>query len=68
MVSNGRVRPVIEMRVGEGELDDCNLTLGIFHNRVDYPPMVNPYGSPHKGDANGDHRVHPLPGVAGRSA
>lgn len=83
-----RVRLVIETRVGEGELDDCNLTLrdlaviettftrtltlGVFHNRVDYPPMANPSGSPQIGDANSDanrdHRVHALPGVANRSA
>ncbi|MBT4491575.1 MAG: HDIG domain-containing protein [Rhodospirillaceae bacterium] len=87
-----RVRQVIEMRVEEGELDDCNLTLrdlaeieatfnrtltlGVFHNRVDYPPMANPNGSPPeskttgdaKSDADGDHRVHPLPGVADRPA
>lgn len=83
-----RVRQVIEMRVGEGELDDCNLTLrdlamiettftrtltlGVFHNRVDYPPMVNTNGSSYEddedSDANRDHRVRPLPGVADRSA
>jgi hypothetical protein len=83
-----RVRQVIEMRVGEGELDDCNLTLrdldmiettftrtltlGVFHNRVDYPPMANPNASSAESDANGDadrdHRVHPLPGVADRPA
>ncbi len=87
-----RVRQVIEMRVDEGELDDCNLTLkdlaeieatftrtltlGVFHNRVEYPPMANPNGSPSEGeiagnaksDADGDHRVHPLPGVADRPA
>jgi cyclic-di-AMP phosphodiesterase PgpH len=83
-----RVRQVIEMRVGEGELDDCNLTLrdlakiettftrtltlGVFHNRVDYPPMLAPNGSSYEGDvnsdANRDHRVHPLPGVADGSA
>jgi len=83
-----RVRQVIEMRVGEGELDDCNLTLrdlamiettftrtltlGVFHNRIDYPPMATPNVSFHEGevnsDANRDHRVHPLPGVADGSA
>ncbi len=83
-----RVRQVIEMRVGEGELDDCNLTLkdlaeieatftrtltlGVFHNRVDYPPMASPGGSSPEGetnvDGNGDHRIHPLPGVADRPA
>ncbi|MFP6749848.1 MAG: HD family phosphohydrolase, partial [Alphaproteobacteria bacterium] len=87
-----RVRQVIEMRVGEGELDDCNLTLrdlaeieatftrtltlGVFHNRVEYPPMANPNGSPSEGeiagdansDADGDHRIHPLRGVADRPA
>ena len=83
-----RVRQVIEMRMAEGELDDCNLTLkdlalieatftrsltlGVFHNRVDYPPMANPNGSKFEGDAqahaDGDHRVHPLPGVADRPA
>jgi len=87
-----RVRDVIEMRVSEGELDDCNLTLrdldiiettftrtltlGVFHNRVDYPPMATPTGSSLEGDAEGetrgdadrDHRVHPLPGVADRPA
>jgi hypothetical protein len=44
------------------------LALSVFYNRVDYPPTANPYGSPHKGDANKDanrdHRVYPLPGVA----
>ncbi len=83
-----RVRQVIEMRVEEGELDDCNLTLrdldtiettftrtltlGVFHNRVDYPPMANPSGSSSESDTNGDadrdHRVHPLPGVVDRPA
>ncbi len=83
-----RVRHMIETRVGEGELDDCNLTLrdldiiettftrtltlGVFHNRVDYPPMANPNGSTPegetRGDADRDHRVHPLPGVADRPA
>jgi hypothetical protein len=95
-----RVRQVIEFRVGEGELDDCNLTLrdldiieatftrtltlGVFHNRIDYPPMANPGGSLPEGDADNnagnntdgdadgdadrDHRVHPLPGVADRPA
>ena len=83
-----RVRQVIESRVSEGELDDCNLTLrdlatieatftrtltlGVFHNRVDYPPMANRNGLANEGDiesdANGDHRVRPLPGVADRSA
>ncbi len=83
-----RVRQVIELRVAEGELDDCNLTLrdlatiettftrtltlGVFHNRVDYPPMANPSGSHREGDAAGnadrDHRVHSLPEVADRSA
>ena len=83
-----RVRHVIETRVGEGELDDCNLTLrdldiiettftrtltlGVFHNRVDYPPMANPNSSTLEGDKNSDadrdHRVHPLPGVADRPA
>ena len=83
-----RVCQVIQTRVSEGELDDCNLTLrdlamiettftrtltlGVFHNRVDYPPMINPNGSTHesnaKNDADRDHRVHPLPGVADRSA
>ncbi|MDP6688042.1 MAG: hypothetical protein QF384_00965, partial [Alphaproteobacteria bacterium] len=87
-----RVRNVIETRIAEGELDDCNLTLkdlaeieatftrtltlGVFHNRVDYPPMANPNGGPSgnettgdkKSDADGNHRVHPLPGVADRPA
>ncbi|MDE0942934.1 MAG: HDIG domain-containing protein [Alphaproteobacteria bacterium] len=94
-----RVRQVIETRVAEGELNDCNLTLrdldiieatftrtltlGVFHNRIDYPPMANPVSSPPEGnvgdasnnagnnadgDANRDHSVHPLPGVADRSA
>ena len=91
-----RVRQVIEMRVGDGELDDCNLTLkdlaeleatfnrtltlGVFHNRVDYPPMASPGGLPHYNETadkttsdtetnvDGDHRVHPLPGVADRPA
>ncbi|MDA1101404.1 MAG: HDIG domain-containing protein [Proteobacteria bacterium] len=83
-----RVRQVIETRVGEGELDDCNLTLqdlaiiektftrtltlGVFHNRVDYPPMAKSSGSSYEGeissDANGDHRVCLVSGVADRSA
>ena len=87
-----RVRQVIEMRVSQGELDDCNLTLrnlaeieatftrtltlGVFHNRVDYPPMANPNGSSSDGqvtngtnsDEDGHNRIHPLPGVVDRSA
>ena len=87
-----RVRQVIEMRVSQGELDDCNLTLknlaeieatftrtltlGVFHNRVDYPPMANPNGSYSddqvtngmNSDADGHNRIHPLPGVVDRSA
>ncbi|MDP6346113.1 MAG: HDIG domain-containing protein, partial [Alphaproteobacteria bacterium] len=79
-----RVRQVVGERVAGGELDDCNLTLreiatieetftrtltlGVFHNRVDYPPMGRNANTPQDSHASGDHRIHTLSGLADRSA
>ena len=87
-----RVRQVIQMRVSEGELDDCKLTLkdlaeiqetftrtltlGVFHNRIDYPPTLdtNRIPSDDQGkngtnlEADENNRIHSLPGVVDRPA
>lgn len=87
-----RVQRVIETRVSEGELNDCNLTLkdlakiqetftstlslGVYHNRIDHPPVLSPNGLSSGGqknngmisDANKDNRIHSVRGVVDRPA
>jgi len=79
-----RVREIINARVADGQLDDCGLTLGdlaaleetfartlslgAFHNRIDYPPVsrvATGTGSRHDNRA-ADHDRHG--GLADRSA
>lgn len=76
-----RVREIIQHRAADGQLDDCHLTmkdvaqleetfirtlsLGAFHNRIDYPPMHGAGGTS-EANAGRHQRIHSLPGVANR--
>ena len=74
-----RVRDIVHERANDGQLDDCHLTmkdvaaleetfirtlsLGAFHNRIDYPPLHGSGGNS-ENDAGRYPRIHPLGGVA----
>ena len=78
-----RVRDIIHERSDDGQLDDCHLTmkdvaaleetfirtlsLGAFHNRIDYPPLHAASGGGSESDAGRNHHIHPISGVANRS-
>lgn len=78
-----RVRDIIQERVGDGQLDDCHLTikdvaaleetfirtlsLGAFHNRIDYPPLHTSTGGGAQTDADRDHRIHNISSLANRT-
>jgi len=79
-----RVRDVISARVGDGQLDECGLTLrdlaaleetfartlslGVYHNRIDYPPVSRNSTGTDTSDGRGNRHHRDLSDVAGRSA
>jgi putative nucleotidyltransferase with HDIG domain len=78
-----QIRQLIAERIQDGQLDECGLTLrdlaaleevftrtlalGVFHNRIDYPPVARSGGAGSKDDSDNSHR-HRLPGLVDRSA
>ncbi len=79
-----KIHQVIAERVADGQLDDCQLTmkdlaaveaaftrvitLGVYHTRVEYPPVPLGTGPREDVEAAPDRRVHPLRGVADGSS
>ncbi len=68
------VRKVVDERVAEGQLDDCDLTIrdveaikkaftetlmGMYHPRIEYPPTVHPQEGAEK-DETGDQKPEPV--------
>jgi putative nucleotidyltransferase with HDIG domain len=78
-----RIRQVIHERVEDGQLDESGLTLrdiaqseaafervlslGVYHTRVDYPPMPTHRAARGEGEPDGDRAVHSLERLADRT-
>jgi putative nucleotidyltransferase with HDIG domain len=78
-----RIDGVVEEKINDGQLDECDLTLkdiaavrgafqrvltlGVYHSRIDYPPVAPAAGGGENGRKDRGHRaIHTLPGMAER--
>ena len=78
-----RVAGVIAQKASDGQLDECELTmtdlaqvqesftrtltLGVFHNRIEYPALPSGEAERNNGDNNGG-RIREVPRMGDRSA
>jgi putative nucleotidyltransferase with HDIG domain len=77
-----RIHMIIGERIADGQLDHCQLTmkdlaaiedaftrvitLGVYHNRIEYPTLPGGISEKLNDEDRGDHRIHKLPGLAER--